>query len=84
MTNVTLFTDRAFWVDAAERAVMTAAQAAAALFIVGVTILTIDWAQGAAVAATAGLLSVLKSVAVYRVGAKGTPAILPTATPEKG
>jgi hypothetical protein len=64
----TLLNDKGFWVAAGERAVKTFAQALVALFVAGVTVLTIDWQQGLAVAATAAVVSVLTSIASYNVG----------------
>jgi len=63
-----LLTDKGFWIAAGERAVKTFAQALVALFVAGVTVLTIDWQQGLAVAATAAVVSVLTSIASYGVG----------------
>ena len=63
-----MLNDKGFWVAAGERAVKTFAQALVALFVAGVTVLTIDWVQGLAVAATAALVSVLTSIASYSVG----------------
>lgn len=55
---------RDFWVGAAERALKTVAQSIAAVLGVGaVGILSVDWVQTLSVAATAGLLSVLTSIA---------------------
>lgn len=64
-----------FWKATFERAVKTAAQAAIALFAAGVTILDIDWTQGAAVVATATILSVLSSVASNNFGQFEGPSL---------
>lgn len=64
-----------FWKATAERAVKTAAQAGIALFAAGVTIIDIDWGQGAAVVATATLLSVLSSVASNNFGPFEGPSL---------
>jgi hypothetical protein len=67
-----------FWTDAIERAAKTVAQALIA--VVAATNfdwISADWAQIASIAATAGVLSLLTSVASDRIGAKGTPSILP-------
>lgn len=53
---------REFVLDATERAVKTAAQALVALFVAGVTIMSVDWVDALAVAGTAALVSVLTSV----------------------
>jgi hypothetical protein len=63
-----LLNDRGFWVATSERAIKTFCQALVALFVAGVTVLTIDWVQGLAVAATAAVVSVLTSIASYSVG----------------
>jgi len=61
-----------FWKAAAERAVKTLAQTLIAILAVGqTTVLTVDWTQAAAVAATATLLSLLTSVASAGVGNPG-------------
>lgn len=52
-----------FWQDAAERALKTAAQSVLAVFVAGVTILSVDWVDTLAIGATAALVSVLTSVA---------------------
>lgn len=55
---------RVFWAGAAERALKTMAQSIAAVLGVGaVGILAVDWVQTLSVAAAAGLLSVLTSIA---------------------
>lgn len=53
----------AFWIGAAERAVKTAAQAAAALITVDQVITSMDWTQIALVSATAAIYSLLTSLA---------------------
>lgn len=63
-----MLTDKHFWLAAAERAIKTFAQALVALFVAGVTVLTIDWQQALAVAVTAAVVSVLTSIASYSVG----------------
>ena len=63
-----MLSDKLFWIAAGERAVKTFAQALVALFVAGVTVLTIDWQQGLAVAATAAVVSLLTSVASVRLG----------------
>ena len=70
---IILLTDKHFWTAAAERAVKTFAQALVALFVAGVTVLTIDWQQGLAVAGTAAL--VLTSVASLRLGPFEGPSL---------
>ena len=63
-----MLSDKGFWIASSERAIKTFCQALVALFVAGVTVLTIDWQQGLAVAATAAVASVLTSVASYSVG----------------
>ena len=68
----------AFWKLAVERAIKTVAQALVAVFAAS----QFDWfsADGQAIlgtAATAGVLSILMSVASIGVGDKGTPSLVP-------
>lgn len=65
-----------FWRDAIERAVKTAAQTAATLFVGDVTVLNIDWTAGGALVGTATLLSVLTSIASATIGDPSTAAAL--------
>ena len=62
-----MLSEKLFWVAALERSVKTFAQALVALFVAGVTVLTIDWREALAVAATAAVVSVLTSVASVRL-----------------
>ena len=59
---MSIFT-REFAADAGERSLKTFAQALVALFVAGVTILSVDWVDALAVAGTAALVSVLTSIA---------------------
>ena len=69
-----------FWVDSAERAIRTFAQALIAILGAGaVNILTVDWVQALSVGAGAAVLSLLTSIASSGFGTKGTPSILPEA-----
>lgn len=61
---------RQFWEDTAERAAKTAAQAILAVFVAGVTIMSVDWVDTLAIGATAALVSVLTSIA--SAGARNT------------
>lgn len=70
-----MLSEKLFWIAAGERAVKTFAQALVALFVAGVTVLTIDWQQGLAVAATAAVVSVLTSVASVRLGSFEGPSL---------
>ena len=70
-----MLSDKLFWIAAGERAVKTFAQALVALFVAGVTVLTIDWQQGLAVAATAAVVSVLTSIASVRLGSFEGPSL---------
>ena len=67
--------DSLFWKAAAERAIKTFAQSLVALFVAGVTILTIDWVQALAVAGTAAVISVLTSIASSRLGPFDGPSL---------
>ena len=67
--------DTLFWKAAAERAIKTFAQSLVALFIAGVTILSIDWVQALAVSGTAALVSVLTSIASSRLGPFDGPSL---------
>ena len=70
-------TTGAFWLAAAERAVKTAAQVAAALIGTGaVGITELDWAQIGSVAATAAVVSVLTSLASDRLGSQPGPSLV--------
>jgi hypothetical protein len=65
------YANKAFWVDAFDRAVSTVAQAAVATLTAGVTgILEVDWVGVASVAGLAGAVSVLTSIA-FRGSEKG-------------
>lgn len=65
-------TTSAFWLAAAERAIKTAAQVAAALIGTGaVGVTELDWQQIGSVAAVAAIVSLLTSLASDRVGAPG-------------
>ncbi len=70
-----MLSEKLFWIAAGERAVKTFAQSLVALFVAGVTVLTIDWQQGLAVAATAAVVSVLTSVASVRLGQFEGPSL---------
>jgi hypothetical protein len=66
-----------FWRASAERALRTVAQTAVALIGVDlVSVVDIAWPYVAGVSATAGLLSLLTSVAASGVGDKGTPSLV--------
>ena len=67
--------DAIYWRAVFERAVKTACQASISLLAAGVTILDIDWAQGAAVVATATVLSVLSSIASTHMGEFTGPSL---------
>lgn len=71
----------AFWKDAAERAVKTAAQAAAGVFVTDTTILSLDWEQAGGIVGTAALLSILTSIASEKIATPGTASVV--STPEQ-
>ena len=63
----------AFWTDATDRVIATTAQAGVAALTAGATgILDIDWQQLASIAALAGAVSLLTSIA-FRGGAVDEP-----------
>lgn len=69
----------AFWKDAAERAVKTAAQALLSLWLVGDVIFdlfSVDWGAAAGVALGAAVISVLTSVVSAPAGDKGTASLV--------
>lgn len=68
-----------FWVDAAERAVKTFAQALVALLAVGTPIFEVQWGEALGIAATSAVISVLTSVASVKVGGQVDAAALPAA-----
>lgn len=70
-----------FWFDTAERAAKTFAQALLAVFTAGVTIISVDWKEALAIGATAGLVSVLTSIASTGNG-DGESASLVKAKPD--
>ena len=63
---------REFALDAATRAIKTMAQSIIAVLVVGVPIWDIDWASGIGIALTAGVLSLLTSLADPTVDGRGT------------
>lgn len=65
-----------FWLDTSERAVRTFAQALLGVFIAGVTILTVDWIDALAIAATATLVSILTSIAASGTGDPSTASLV--------
>ena len=67
-----------FWKDTAERAVKTLAQALVAVFVAGVTILSVNWLDALAIAGTATLVSVLTSIASAGVGSHSTASLVAT------
>lgn len=77
-----LLNDGLYWKAVAERAIKTFAQSLVALFIGGVTILTIDWQQALAVAGTAAVVSVLTSLASTRLGPFDGPSLVDEAVVE--
>lgn len=66
-----------FWKDAGERAIKTFAQALLATMTVGTSIVEIDWGQGAGIAATAMVMSILTSIGSVGVGDKGAAGLVP-------
>lgn len=75
---------RRFWIDAAERAVRTFAQALVAVLAAGFVVTDgAAWTQALLSALLAALVSVLTSIAGSAVGDGSTPSFLPEAqTPD--
>lgn len=74
---------RDFWLDTAERAVKTAAQALIAYFTAGaINVLNADWGEALTVAGTATLLSVLTSLLSLKLGNSGTASATDAVVPE--
>jgi predicted phage tail protein len=74
----------AFWVDAAERAVRTFAQALVAMLVVGFVFTdAAAWGEALVASAVAALISLLTSVAASGVGDQSTPSLLPVAPVEQ-
>lgn len=70
----------AFWKDASERALKTAAQALLSLWVVGgaFNILTVSWGPALGVSLGAAVVSLLTSVVSSSVGDKGTASLIST------
>lgn len=66
---------KAFWLDALERAVKTAAQAVIASGLISAAV-SIDWQAITGIGLTAALLSVLTSIGSARVG-DDSPSLVP-------
>lgn len=78
-----MFTSKTFWVDAAERAVRTFAQALLAVLGAGFVVTdAAQWTEALLAAAFAALLSVLTSVAGGTVGDPNTGSLLPADPPK--
>ncbi len=68
---------KTFVLSALERAAKTVAQAVVAVFAASkVDVLSADWKAIVATAGTAGLLSILTSIASDGIGPKGTPSLV--------
>jgi len=67
---------RIFWIDAADRAARTFAQALLATITIGDAVYSVDWKAGLGIAVTAAIASILTSIATSKVGASGTPAVV--------
>lgn len=71
---------REFWLDLAERAAKTAAQAAAGV-LAGTTVLAIDWRQALLIVGTAVAASVLTSLGSAQIGDVGTASAIRVPAP---
>lgn len=68
---------KSFVLSALERAAKTVAQAVVAVFAASkVDVLSADWKAIVVTAGTAGLLSILTSIASDGIGPKGTPSLV--------
>jgi hypothetical protein len=66
-----------FWKQTEERAVKTAAQAAAAFFVIGTTgVADVDWAGVGGIAGAAAVASVLTSLASAPFGQENSPSVV--------
>lgn len=65
-----------FWMDAAERAVRTFAQALGGVLIGGVTIFNVDLGDALVVGGSAAVLSVLMSLGASTVGDAEDPSLI--------
>jgi hypothetical protein len=68
---------RAFWVEALERAVKTAAQVPLTVWVAGDVVMDVfqtDWSQVAGLALGGFLFSILTSIVSAPVGPQGTPS----------
>ena len=71
---------RRFWVDAAERAIRTFAQALIGAITAGLVVTdAAQWKAAGIAAAVAALVSLLTSVAASGVGDQDSPSLLPAA-----
>lgn len=61
--------------DAAERAVVTFAEVLGSVFVLGTPVFALDISNGLAIAATATVASLLKSVVATRVGDSDSAAL---------
>lgn len=72
-----------FWIDTLERAIKTMAQVVVATVGTGaVGITSLDWAQIGSLAATAGVVSIMMSLASDRIGNPGPSLVAPPPLPE--
>lgn len=70
-----MFTKK-FWLQAAERAVKTFAQALAGMLAAAATLEAVDWVVALSGAGLAALLSVLMSLGSLPVGPDGSPSLV--------
>lgn len=65
-----------FWIDTAERAIKTVAQSLIATLAVGIPLWEIDWLDSLGVALTAGLISLLTSIASTATGSAESASLV--------
>ncbi|MCK2200469.1 holin [Corynebacterium callunae] len=71
-----MLASKTFFYDLAERAIKTAAQALLAVFVAGVTIMSVDWVDALAITGTAALVSILTSIASAGVGSRDSASLV--------
>ena len=74
---MTIFTDKEFWKDAAERCLKTFAQVLLSYVgVTGVAFGDIDWPVAFSVAGVSVIASILTSIISYKIGDEGTASLI--------